>query len=283
MIHLLYGGDDLSMDEALLSMKADVTPAELRDVNVTVLNGSALRLDELSATCDTVPFLADRRMVIVEGLLGLFERGRPGVPTSRSPSRTLAAWDALPDYLTGMPQTTHLAFKELQLSESNPLLTRLRPLAEVLKFPLPSRNELQPWIRERAAKLGVEIEPRAVGTLAEAIGGDLRMIDQELQKLGLFCWGRTVLQVDVEQLVARVREASIFAAVDAVVEGRPGVALNMIHQLLDAGRAPIFILTMIARQVRLILLAEDLRGPGCTGVRNGQETGPLGISPHQDP
>ena len=80
MIHLFFGGDDLALHEALSSMKKEVRPAELRDVNITVLQGHDVSPDQLLATCATVPFLAEKRMVIVEGLLSLFE--------VRTPSRT---------------------------------------------------------------------------------------------------------------------------------------------------------------------------------------------------
>ena len=79
VIYLLYGQDEFSLRETLSSLKEDVGSAELRDLNITSLDGSQVSFDELAATCNTVPFLADKRLVIVEGLLSRFE--------SRAPSR----------------------------------------------------------------------------------------------------------------------------------------------------------------------------------------------------
>ena len=53
-------------------------------------------------------------------------------------------------------------------------------------------------------------------------------------------------------------------AVDAVLERRPGLAIGHVHQLLDEGRAPPYVITMIARQVRLILLAGDVKAQGAS-------------------
>ena len=77
MIHLLFGGDELSLEECVDSLKAAVEPEELRDVNASSLDAQSLTLEELKATCDTVPFLAERRLVVVRGLLSQFE-ARPG-------------------------------------------------------------------------------------------------------------------------------------------------------------------------------------------------------------
>lgn len=263
MIYLMYGGDDVSLQEELSSMKDQVQPAELRDVNVTVLLGPATSLDQLEATCGTVPFLADRRLVIVRGLLDQFEV-RPGRRSASSERKTIGQWEGLPAVLEGMPETTHLVFVDGPIGERNPLLRKVRPLAETLAFPVPRGQELRQWVRNRAARRGIEIEPRAVDALADMVGGNLRVIDSELEKLSVYSGGEQVRYQDVQELVAYAKEANIFAAVDAVLERRPGLAIGHVHQLLDEGRAPPYVITMIARQVRLILLAGDVKAQGAS-------------------
>ncbi|MCH7800179.1 MAG: DNA polymerase III subunit delta, partial [Chloroflexi bacterium] len=76
MIYLIYGEDDVSVEEAVAAMKANAGPDELRDVNVTVLESSSLTPEEVASAAFTIPFMADRRLVIVRGLLSRFERGR---------------------------------------------------------------------------------------------------------------------------------------------------------------------------------------------------------------
>ena len=68
MIYLLYGPDELVRTEALAKLKAGV-PADLADLNMATLDGRRLKLDALIAACEALPFLADRRMVIVHDLL----------------------------------------------------------------------------------------------------------------------------------------------------------------------------------------------------------------------
>ena len=273
MIYLLYGGDDFSLGEAIESLKDDVKPAEMRDFNITALQGAEVTFDQLRSTCDTVPFMADRRMVLVDGLLATFEvrsGPRSGGRGVSSRERSLGEWDALADYLPRVPESTELAFADGRLTESNPLLVRIRPLAKTLTFPLPIGPDLRQWIARRAAMREVEIEPRAVQALAENIGRDLRVIDSELQKLALYRWGQVVMLQDVQEMVANVKEANIFAAVDAALEGRSGVAIRMMHQLLDSGRPAGYLITMMARQVRLLLLAKDLKARGVAHTDMGR-------------
>ena len=103
-------------------MKADIGPPDLRDVNITVLDGSSVSFDEVVATSSTVPFLADKRMVIVDGLLTEFETRTPSRQRGRTATvseRSLGQWARLPEHLAQLPATTELVFVDGRLGESN--------------------------------------------------------------------------------------------------------------------------------------------------------------------
>ena len=67
MIYLIYGEDSLSVEEMLASLRAAAASDELYDVNTTTLDGASVSLAELEAAWSTIPFLADRRTVMVRG------------------------------------------------------------------------------------------------------------------------------------------------------------------------------------------------------------------------
>ena len=138
MIHILFGGDELSVNEAASSMKELVGTQELWDVNIVAFSGPEVTFGELTATCDTVPFLAERRLVLVTGLLGMFEPQPGRRPAGRGSGRSLGDWEALAAYLPNVPDSTELVFVDGQLSRSNPLMAAIGPLAKVQTFPLPT-------------------------------------------------------------------------------------------------------------------------------------------------
>ena len=232
MVHLLFGDDDFSLGEHLASLKATVQPAELRDVNITVLDGTRLQFSELTSNCDTVPFLAEKRMVVVEGLLSRFERRAPSrssASQNADPSPDISEWKALADYLPTVPETTELVFTDGALGRGNRLLASIRPHANVSTFPTLGAAQVRRWINDRATATETEIEPAAVDLLIETIGSDLRAIAAELDKLSVYRWGGTITAQDVYDLVSYSREASIFAAVDAIVEGAPQKAIAAVE------------------------------------------------------
>ena len=115
----------------------------------------------------------------------------------------------------------------------------------------------------------MDIEPKAIDALMDSVGGNLRVLDLELQKLSVYRHAASIRGEDVLELVAYARQGNIFAAVDAVVEARPGDAIRLIQQLLGSGRPATYIITMIARQVRFLLLAKDLKAQGVSPAQMG--------------
>ena len=124
MIYVLHGDDDFTMGEAVASMKEKVGLPDVRDVNVTELDGGSVGLEELVAVSSTVPFLADKRLVIVNGLLSRFERRRRARQGSK-PSPKLGEWAGLADRLAEVPPTTDLVFVDGPVGSANPLLKSL--------------------------------------------------------------------------------------------------------------------------------------------------------------
>lgn len=259
MLYILYGQDDFSLTQALEKIKADLGDPDTVATNTTRLEGRHLTLGELRNKCDAVPFLSSRRLVIVEGLLDRFEN-RP----SRSGSRKgkadngLGEWEGLCSYVKQMSETTVLVLVDGAVQGTNPLLNKLAPLGEVKHFPLLRGRDLKAWVRRRVKEEGGDITPGALDLLAQFIGGDLWAVDGEIRKLLLYAHGRPISEEDVRQLVSCIQEASIFALVDAVAEGRTELAQQLLHRLYDEGVPPTHILTMITRQFRLIALAKDL-------------------------
>ena len=67
--YIFHGTDEFSIAETLSDFKRRLGAPEMADLNTTVLDGRDITLGELRHACDVVPFLAERRLVIVTNLL----------------------------------------------------------------------------------------------------------------------------------------------------------------------------------------------------------------------
>jgi len=261
-VHLLYG-DSFLVPRRLEQLITETGASDVLEANRHRLAGSQTNPGELLSMCNALPFMDDYRLVVVEGLLGTAEsqgRGRRRASsrdTRGGDSKASDQWQALGTAIPQMPDTTILVFTDGPLGANNTLLRMLKPLAQVEELSAPNGEGLARWVKSTAEAKGASISPSAIRSITDLVGSDLWTLDQELEKLALYCSEREIQEADVGEMVSQVREASIFAAVDAMIDGRPGVALRLLHQLKEDGREAPYIIGMVERQLRLLALARD--------------------------
>lgn len=265
MLHILYGKDDFSIFQTLESLKREKGIPDTIAANTSIFEAQQLSFLQLVEACSAAPFLSPVRIVIVKGLLGIFEeeqvRGREKRHSSKKADASLGEWEQLAGYVKKMPPTTMLILVDGgDIRRDNRLLKLLSSLAEVKVFPQPNRSTLRGWIYTRVRKEGGTISEKAVDLLIDLVGYDLWVLSGEVEKLLSFAQGRPITEEDVRQVSSFAREISIFGLVDAVLEGERKQAQVMLWRLLHEGISPAYILAMLARQLRLVVLAKELEG-----------------------
>jgi DNA polymerase-3 subunit delta len=275
VFYIFHGDNDLGLGEDLAGLRERLAGGDpaMANLNTTILEGEGLTLGELRHACDTIPFLADRRLVIVHGLLthlGPRQRTRRAAPDTATAAAKKELRAQLAGYLPHLPPTTRLIFVEKEtLPEAHPILKVAKAEHEqgrayVRRYERPRERELSAWIHKRAAEKGGSLSSEAVEMLAALLGRDLRLLDLEIDKLLLYSEGRVVTSDDVSALVSRAREADIFELVDCVGRRQTGRALRLLHRMLDDREAPLYLLAMLARQIRILIQAADLQEQGLT-------------------
>lgn len=274
--YVFYGEDDFSLNEALEEVVERMELQEPREANISVLRGEDLDIGQFQGLGSTVPFLAPARLLLIDGLLGMFEGSGGRRRGARSQARRdLSSWSRLPDVLALFPSTTWVVFRDAWLNERNPLLTALRPVATVHSFPTVMGERLRDWITERIERKGGHLTQEALRWLMDLIGGNLWTLNTELEKLSLYVTDRSINVDDVQLLVSRLRDISIFTVVDAVLEGRWEMGVTHIRRMLAGGISASYILSMMVRQIRLVRLAKEL---GTTKLHDNELVARLGVS-----
>ena len=276
MFYILHGEEEFERSKELARMRATVSAGDqaMAQLNTTVLDGKNLTLGELRHACDTVPFMYDRRLVIVHGLLCWLVQTRPGkgarTQKSQLPASRRTFTKELAAYLPALPETTRLVFaEEKTLKASHPILKVAQEQhktgqAHVKEYRPLKEGELLNWIQEQARDKGGQIDWDACRELAGLAGNDLRLLDQEIDKLLLYADGQPVTQTHVRELVSLAREASVFDLVDYVGRREADKALRLLHRLLDEGEPPLRLLSMLTRQMRILIQVSELQSSRMT-------------------
>jgi DNA polymerase-3 subunit delta len=255
MLYILAGPDDFSRAEALCEIKRELGDADMLSSNTNLFDGKKVTPAELAAVAQAMPFLSEKRLIIIEGLLERFSSDAPkGKP--RKNTRASAKQNDI-EYFTGilanLPESTVAVLVDGETGKNNPLLEAISPKAKVSSFPLLKGEKLVQWIKKRVAKEGGKISPAAVKLLEKQVGGDLWVMSGEIAKLATYALGRQIEEEDVKKLVGYTQQANIFNMVDAVLGFKAGAGQQMLQQLMLEGMAPPQILFMISRQVRQMI------------------------------
>jgi DNA polymerase-3 subunit delta len=255
MFYIFHGDDAFSQREELASLRERMGGDIAADLNTTQLDGRSVSFSELARHCSTIPFLADRRVVIVTGLLERLDQKR------RSPGDTRLLNDLL-DYLPTLPSTTRLILLEtVQLPRNHPVLALAQDSAEghVKAFATPKGSALVRWVQSRAHDAGGDIESSAAQALCSFVGDNPQLLSQEIEKLVAYTGSaRSIRTEDVSLLTPDARQASVFDMVDALGKRDVKTASRTFQDLLTAGDHPLALLGMVTRQYRLMIQVKEL-------------------------
>ncbi len=290
MFYLLHGNDEFTCREQLkkLSQQGNF------EFNQDMYTGGEVDLATITATCNTLPFLSDQRLVV---LIGLPKRrrgedsgetgqtpetsGKPkkGKKGSKNRAETRAGFEKrLADYVPQLPETTVLiVLTDEELSSSSPLLKAAEEHGKVIQCTLPKGAAVETWINKRAISLGVKITSDATSILANFIGNQLRLLANELEKLATYVGPGSTITADVVRLLStQVQEARIFDLTDALAQRNRKHALDILHDLLSDGEPPLKLISTITSQVRSLILVKELADDG---LRVSQIVTATGMAP----
>ncbi len=259
MLYILSGPDDFSVAQTLERIKNGIGDRESLEINTTTLDGQQVTLEQLFTACETVPFLTEKRLVIIKGLLARFEpKGRGRRRKKNGQNNRDGEYKPLSDCIAGMPDSTVLVLIEDTVTADNPLYKALAGSATVKTFPLLKDVKLREWVQKRVTEEGGDISPRAANLLTRLVGSNLWTMVGEIDKLVLYASGRRIEEEDIGTLVGYTQQFSVFNMVDAILEFKAELAEQLLQQQLQRGEAPVYLMTMLARQVRMIVMAKDL-------------------------
>lgn len=149
-------------------------------------------------------------------------------------------------------------FQEGEVNSKNPLFLFLKKTGKCQEFELLNGEKLKNWVRKEFESYQKEIAPDVLNTLIFFVGNDLWRLSQEIKKLSAYQREKRIGKKDIELLVKPEIETDIFKTIDEIAAKRKKIALQLIHQHLEKGDSPLYLLSMINFQFRNLLVIKDL-------------------------
>jgi DNA polymerase-3 subunit delta len=278
VVYILHGEDDQAIADFLAQLTSKLGDPATAEMNTTRLESKGFSAAALRAACLTAPFLARRRLVLLEGFLsglsarkGKASEEEPADAEDSSPPASKEILKEFLGFLSEIPPSTALVLVEKRLlPASHPVLkwAEEHPAhSYVRSFVPPKGSALPAWIVRRAKAEGGEFTPQAAQMLASVVGDDPRLLVQEIVKLLTHAgFSRAVTPEDIAALTPESAYTNIFDMVDAI-GGRDGArALRLLRKTEEQGNVG-GVFAMIVRQFRLLLLAREALDSGTPASR----------------
>ncbi len=243
--YLLFGEEDFLKKSYKNRLKNGITGGDT--MNYNYFEGKNVDVKEVMNLADTMPFFADRRLILLEDT-GFFKS---------------AAGEELVSYLPQMPDSTCMVFVESEVDKRNRLYKKVKELGYAAELSRQDASQLARWAGGILAKDGKRITGRTMDLFLASAGDDMENIRMELEKLVSYVGDREVVTDEDVRAICTVHVTSkIFEMVGAIVGGDTKKAMDLYEDLLTLKEPPMRILYLIARQFNQILQVKELMGKG---------------------
>ena len=200
--------------------------------------------------------------------LSLFAMAADGparlVWVSRFEHMELAHIGELSTYLSHPVDATCLVLEASKLDKRKVAYKTVAAAATVVDCEPPRREaDVRRWLEGSAQARGYDIATDALDYMIAMAGTSITALEQELEKVMLYVGdGGQIRAKDLEGLLGRSREHSVFELTEALVRADSGGALRLLNVLLDDGEEPSRVLAMIAWITRQLVIAHDVAASG---------------------
>ncbi|MCR1897837.1 DNA polymerase III subunit delta [Irregularibacter muris] len=261
-IYLFYGQEQYLCENIIKTLKDTLIGSAFGDLNYEYMEGAGISIKGIENACETLPFMEDKRLVIVKNLIYLQGGKNP---------KEEEDLQSLMDYLKKVPNSTCLVFWQSQeIDKRKKLFQAIKKHGKVIEFEQLKGLALEKWLEKNIKQREKLIKKPTLqylinqsDYLSKNSAKTLGDIENELNKIIDYIGNREeILQEDVEKILPRRLENDIFKMVDAIGKKEREIALRLLNDMLEEGENEIMILSMISRQFRILIQSKELKNRG---------------------
>lgn len=215
------------------------------EIEAEIFNGSKIEVQNFSSDIRSMPFLADKRIVILNDFFRSAEK--------EEQEKIMPSLKEIPDFL------------QLIIVESKALDKRFssyktfKKIAEIYESPALTDKDSPMWLRSYIKDESINTEPGFAEYLIRQSGSfsELRLIN-EIKKIKAFANGNPLTKAMIKELIPESLTLTIFNLTEAISNKKAENAIMHLHEMTDKGEDPFFIFNMVVRQFRILIMVKEL-------------------------
>jgi DNA polymerase-3 subunit delta len=271
LVYLFYGPERFLLEETLGKLTKFLTSTGPADFNYEKFDGSGTSPAQVVAAANLLPVFAEKRLVVVTNP-PWFSSGKGGDEDAKSDLAPLLA------YLDHPAPSTCLVFVcGEKIDGKRKTVKAVKKAGQVIEFTSLKGVELNRWMEKRFRTKGKKVSPRVLDYLALAVGNDLSVLEQEIEKAVLYVGPAVeVTMADVMKTVSAGSNLTVFNMTDAVSKRDPALAVLQLRELVRNGEPELKVLALLATQMRNLIKILELQKKG---LKESEIAGESGLHP----
>jgi len=249
MTYLFYGTDTYRINEKIKALTKRFLAGDESGMNLEKIDGERLTYQRFDQAVSTMPFLGDKRLVIIKNLL---LQNKDNELKLKIAERLERISDDMVVFFVeeGEPDKRGKLFKELNKPKKS---YKFEPLAG---------KKLSSWIVAEVQNAGAKIDNKEADFLASSVGPDLVRLENEIKKLANYVLSQDrerIEEADIELQVRANFEPNIFDFIESLSKKDAKKAYSLKTQFIDLGESENYLLSMIVYQYRNMIKIAELK------------------------
>ena len=237
-LFLLYGQEQYLLEKNTEKIIQTYLQQEEMDLNLEVLESLPKDIFELLNKCETLPFMAEYRVVVLKNT-GIFE------------SKDKAALELLTEKIAKLPESTVLIIWEAMVDKRKKLFKLFQDRGCAAEQNYLNEEQLIQFLGKWFYRYRLRIKASAVKLLLQRAGMELSSLLNECEKLAALA-EEVVTDEMLTAIVPERLESKVFQLTDALGRKDRQAAMENYQVMLQNRESVTGILFMIGRQIRQI-------------------------------
>lgn len=262
---LIYGEEDYLIDDFLRRIKKSYLSPGLESLNYNEFSLENFTFEGVYNACETLPFMAEKKLVLINNA-DLFKSA------NQMDKKKKESVENLRDYIGKIsPDNVLIIVEKLDsIRKNNGLYKDINKFGQVYEMEKLNMGEFKSWIKNYLSKYDLTINNTDLHYLVEKtsyldnqLEKNLYDIENELDKIVSYLGqGGNVDKSIIDSVIVESLELNIFKLLDSISKRKAREAIDIYTEIYLGGKAPLFILHMISRQLRNILNIKLLKLKG---------------------
>lgn len=248
-VYLLFGEEKYLIKQAFDEIVDNVVYSQDKTMNIDFYEGKDVSINNIIDSIETLTFFAENRCVVVRDTGFLKKSANADI-------------EGLVDAIVDVPDTTYVVFIE-DVDKSSVLYKAVKKEGVAYEFSTPKENELISFVESKVKNKKCKIDRATTIYFLRTVENDMIIVDNELEKLIAYTLFKNRIEKDdIDKICTKSLQVEIFKLMDAIGNKNVQLTLEIYNDMMFVKEPVLRILSMLARQVKLILLSKELSEAG---------------------